>query len=280
MISIKSNTKILCALFAILLVVILYFFYSFIKNTNVPIVEFKEDSISRGNPSSAFSNYPSYYEDSSSGVGGAWPAISSGDLLVPDWGNRVRSSILSVQKELGQNPSGSYDTVLARILNIESLVPSPNFNVPGNLTITGNLGGVKQVFLFTRGNSTQITAGGYSKTQIDGKDVVNPYNGYKLTSNGHITGFNCDFDKVSGTGGGQLRVNIVYGSFWGTGGQYYYIDVPVLIASSHTYKDKVELGSSYAVTKNQYLSVVLYNDLGNATFTLENAKFNVEVKYD
>ena len=66
------------------------------------------------NPTTEISSYPSNFED----TGNSWPSHSSGDNLTTTLANRIRNSILSIQKELGINPSGAYSTVGLKLDNL------------------------------------------------------------------------------------------------------------------------------------------------------------------
>ena len=76
------------------------------------------------NPTTEISSYPSNFED----TGNSWPIHSSGDSLTTTLANRIRNSILSIQKELGINPSGGYSTVGLKLDNLAETY-QPQFTI-------------------------------------------------------------------------------------------------------------------------------------------------------
>ena len=97
------------------------------------------------NPTSETSNYPADY-DTDTGSNGDWPLLNSGDPLSIYWSNRARNSVDTIQRELGINPSGTKDTVDARLDSEHdedgkhSSVESAAFNI-GSSTVVSDEGG-------------------------------------------------------------------------------------------------------------------------------------------
>ena len=248
---------------------------------NNKIVKFNIQSsvLSRGNPSSDVSNYPTYYDDDEDGIGGEWPSISAGDTLIPDWGNRVRNSILSVQKELGIDPSGIFATVVARFTDIEEKMPNPDFHVPGNLTVGGTFGGTRAFLFLGKDSQYYITTNSYYT-------LLTPYGegqyngqGYKTTRDGSITALTGKWDiDTAGTGTWRLRLIVsnltegikfdTYVALTANYGAYNYLNPE--------YWDRGEC----PFEAGDNIRVTLYNDQGRGAFYFNNLQFTIELTFD
>lgn len=70
------------------------------------------------NPASDVATYPANYEDTSN----SWPAFSASDPIITTGMNRIRNSILAIQKELGLNPKGAYPTLADRLVDYANVL--------------------------------------------------------------------------------------------------------------------------------------------------------------
>jgi len=88
------------------------------------------------NPVSQSSNYPNNYE-TEVGANGIWPENEFSDPYNPDFANRVRNSIISIQESIGKNPQSVFPTLADRLNSIES---GTGLTVLGD--ISGNLSSI------------------------------------------------------------------------------------------------------------------------------------------